>query len=62
MLGGKIESYTVVDLLENDYNGDGVWNLGERVVFPIEYDFDYSIHTDVDISIVDFGSSALLMD
>ena len=59
--GGIQKSVKVGDFLDNKSKEDGVWSLGEKAVFPLEYDFDYSVYPNLDINVVDKGSNSLLM-
>ena len=60
-VGGKSKSYKVGDLLDSESKEDGVWSLSEKLVYPLDYDFDYSIYPNIDINIVDGYSNSLLM-
>ena len=61
-IGGSSRSFKVGDLLDSESKEDGVWGLSEKLIYPLEYDFDYSEYPKVGISVVDGGSSSLLMD
>jgi uncharacterized repeat protein (TIGR01451 family) len=61
MLGDTSEKVKVGDFLDAESKSDGVWSLGEKVVFPVLYDFDYVTSTHADIVIVDKGSSTVIM-
>jgi Mg-chelatase subunit ChlD len=60
-VGGKSEKMKVGDFLDAESKMDGVWGLGEKVVYPVVYDFDYENFPKADIMIVDQGSNSLVM-
>ena len=60
-LGDKYEKVKVGDLLDAESKSDGVWSLGEKVVYPVVYDFEYETSPQADIVIVDKGSSSVIM-
>lgn len=60
-IGGKSKTYTVGDLLDSKSKENGYWDLSETLVYPIDYDFDYSEYPKIDINILDGVSNSLLM-
>jgi uncharacterized repeat protein (TIGR01451 family) len=60
-IGGTRRSFKVGDFLDSRSKEDGVWCLGERFVYPIEYDFDYAMYPDLGINIFDSDTSSFLM-
>jgi uncharacterized repeat protein (TIGR01451 family) len=60
-IGGTRKSFEVGDFLDSRSKEDGVWCLGERFVYPLYYDFDFSAYPDLDINIFDSDTSSLLM-
>ena len=60
-VGGTQKSFRVRDFLDSKSKEDGVWGLSEKVVFPLEYDFDYSVYPNLDINIIDRESNSILM-
>ncbi len=60
-LGEKSEKMKVGDFLDAESKSDGVWGLGEKIVYPVIYDFDYGSSPQADIVIVDKGSSSVIM-
>jgi len=49
---------TARDLLDNASKEDGVWNIGERIVYPFEYNIS---RTQVEIMTVDTVSNSLIL-
>ena len=60
-IGGTLKSFKVGDLLDSDSKEDGFWSLGEKLIYPIEYDFDYSVYPNIDINVIDEGSNSIVM-
>jgi uncharacterized repeat protein (TIGR01451 family) len=60
-VGGSQKSFRVGDFLDSKSKEDGVWGLSENVIYPVEYDFDYSVYPTLDINVIDKGSNSLLM-
>ncbi len=60
-IGGNSTRFDIGDLLDSKSKEDGAWSLGEKLIYPIEYDFDYSIYPDVDINVIDKGSNSIVM-
>jgi uncharacterized repeat protein (TIGR01451 family) len=60
-IGGTLKSYKVGDLLDSDSKEDGAWSLGEKLFYPLEYDFDYSVYPNIDINIIDRESNSIVM-
>ena len=44
--------------LSVDFNGDGLWNIGESLIYPFEYDIN---HTVAEIMAVDGKSNSIVM-
>lgn len=61
MLGDTSEKVKVGDFLDAESKSDGVWSLGEKVVFPVLYDFEYETSPHAEIVIVDKGSRTVIM-
>jgi uncharacterized repeat protein (TIGR01451 family) len=59
-IGNKITNLTIGEksYLDNESKKDKLWNLGERVVFPFEYNLSYC---EAQISAVDRNSNSLIM-
>jgi uncharacterized repeat protein (TIGR01451 family) len=60
-LGGKIKSIKVGDFLDNKSKLNGVWNIGEKVIYPITFDYDYINYPYGNIYVVDKKSNSLLL-
>jgi len=60
-VGGKSKSFKVGDLLDSKSKEDGSWDLSEKLVYSIDYDFNYSKYPKIDINILDGVSNSLLM-
>jgi uncharacterized repeat protein (TIGR01451 family) len=60
-VGEKTEKIKIGDFLDNESKKDGVWNLGEKVTYPIVYNYDYLTHRYGKICVVDKQSNSLLM-
>ena len=60
-VGDKTKKIKIGDFLDNESKKDGVWNLGEKVIYPIIYDYDYLEHPYGQIRVVDKQSNSLLM-
>ena len=60
-IGGTLKSFKIGDLLDIDSKEDGFWSLGEKIIYPLEYDFDYSAYPNIDINIIDEGSNSIVM-
>lgn len=60
-IGGILKKFNVGDLLDNKSKEDGGWSLGEKIIYPIDYDFDYSVYPNVDINVIDKGSNSIVM-
>jgi uncharacterized repeat protein (TIGR01451 family) len=60
-VGEKTKKIKIGDFLDNESKKDGVWNLGEKVIYPIIYDYDYLEHPYGKICVVDRQSNSLLM-
>jgi uncharacterized repeat protein (TIGR01451 family) len=60
-IGGIQKSFKVRDFLDSKSKEDGVWGFSEKVVYPLEYDFDYSEYPTIDFNIFDKGSNSILM-
>jgi len=60
-IGGNTESMTVGDFLDNESKEDGVWGLGEKVVYPVVFDFDYLNYPQADIMVVDVESNSAVL-
>jgi hypothetical protein len=56
-IAGNRTTSTVRDLLI-DTNGDGLWNIGERLVYPFTYNLSY---LDADVMAVDIESNNLVL-
>ena len=60
-VGGKSMKLKVGDFLDDESKEDGEWNLGEKVVYNVFYDFDFLDNPYGDINIIDGESNSLLM-
>ena len=60
-VGEKTNKIKIGDFLDKESKKDGVWNLGEKVIYPIIYDYDYLEHPYGKICVVDKQSNTLLM-
>ena len=60
-IGGKSLSFKVEDFLDSSSKEDGVWSIGEKIIYPIEYDFDYSEYPDLKVNIIDDFSNSIVM-
>jgi len=60
-LGGNSSRFKIGDFLDNKSKDDGVWSLGEKIVYPIEYNFDYSVYPKVEINVIDKVSNSIIM-
>ena len=59
-VGGNLKNLFVGDYLDDKSKEDGFWNLGEEFVYPVLYDFDYSIYPDVGIVAFDQNSNSVV--
>ncbi len=57
--GQPIDSITAGDYLYNDFNGDGLWSMGEKVVFS--YASLVSGGEQIEVNILDTGSNSLVL-
>jgi len=57
--GQLVDSITAGDYLYNDFNGDGLWSMGEKVVFS--YADLVSGGEQIEVNIFDIGSNSLVM-
>jgi hypothetical protein len=58
-IGGKNYVYKVGDILI-DTNHNGLWNLGEKMIFPFTYDLNnLSKYSTIDVMAVDKGSNSI---
>jgi uncharacterized repeat protein (TIGR01451 family) len=60
-VGGITRSFKVKDGLDSISKQDGLWCLGEKFVYPIEYDFDYSEYPTLNINVIDKETDSLVM-
>ena len=60
-VGGESKCFKVGDLLDNKSKEDGSWDLSEKLVYHIDYGFDYSENPKISINILDGASNSLLM-
>ena len=58
LIGGPKNSFIVRDFLDDESKSDGVWNIGERIVYPFEYNISC---TQVEIMTVDIESNSLVL-
>ena len=60
LIGGSDDanSFIVRDFLDDESKSDGVWNIGERIVYPFEYNISC---TQVEIMTVDVESNSLVL-
>ena len=56
-IAGTNEKFTVGDYLNNGSRDNGVWNIGERVVYPVGDITDMN----VSLSVVDVHSNSVIM-
>ena len=54
----NMNSFAVGDFLDDESKKDGVWNIGERIVYPFEYNIS---RTQVEIMTVDTVSNSLIL-
>jgi uncharacterized repeat protein (TIGR01451 family) len=54
----NMDSFAVGDLLDDESKKDGVWNIGERIVYPFKYNIS---RTQVEIMTVDTVSNSLIL-
>jgi len=57
--GQPVDSIPAGDYLCNDFNGDGLWSVGEKVVFS--YESLVSGGEQIEVNILDIGSNSLVM-
>jgi len=57
--GQPVDSIPAGDYLYNDLNGDGLWSVGEKVVFS--YESLVSGGEQIEVNILDIGSNSLVM-
>ena len=57
--GQPVDSISAGDYLYNDFNGDGLWSVGEKVVFS--YESFVSGGEQIEVNILDIGSNSLVM-
>ena len=57
-IGGSKQSFTVGDFLDNESKEDGVWGLGERMVYPPGEDV-WGLQ--VEVSVVDVESNSIVL-
>jgi len=57
--GQPVDSISAGDHLYNDFNGDGLWSVGEKVVFS--YESFVSGGEQIEVNILDIGSNSLVM-
>ncbi len=60
-VGGNLMMFKVGDFLDSNSKEDGVWSLDEDIVYPIEYDFDYSLYPNIEINVIDRFSNSIVM-
>ena len=58
LIGGPKNSFIVRDFLDDESKSDGVWNIGERIVYPFKYNISC---THVEIMTVDIESNSLVL-
>jgi len=60
LIGGSDDanSFIVRDFLDNESKSDGVWNIGERIVYPFEYNISC---TQAEIMTVDIESNSVIL-
>lgn len=58
LIGGPKNSFIVRDFLDDESKSDGVWNIGERIVYPFEYNISC---THVEIMTVDIESNSVIL-
>ena len=56
-VAGTNEKFTVGDYLNNESRDNGVWNIGERVVYPTGDIMDL----EVSVTVVDVKSNSVIM-
>ena len=57
--GQPVDPILAGDYLYNDFNGDGLWSVGEKVVFS--YESLVSGGEQIEVNILDIGSNSLVM-
>jgi len=60
-IGGTRKSFKVGDFLDDESKEDGVWGLGEKVVYPVLFDFDYLNYPQADVMVVDGESNSVVL-
>jgi hypothetical protein len=55
---GGVQSSTTAKKNVTDENGDGLWNVGERLVFPFQYNLS---HQEAEIMAIDVESNSIVM-
>jgi len=60
LIGGSDDanSFIARDFLDDESKSDGVWNIGERIVYPFEYNISC---TQVEIMTIDIESNSLVL-
>jgi len=58
--GGTSERYIIDDLIEDEYKNQG-WNIGERIIFPLDTFPAYERFSQVEVIIVDRNSRSIIM-
>jgi uncharacterized repeat protein (TIGR01451 family) len=56
---GFNKSFIVGDYLDNESKSNGLWDLGEKIYYPVPDDFDYVTYPDININIVDDNGTNL---
>jgi len=60
-IGGVSKSFDIGELLDSKSKEDNLWSLGEKLIYNISYDFDYSVYPNVDINVIDENSNSIVM-
>jgi len=58
---GSTERISINDYLSDEYKNNGKWDIGERVVYPLDTLSDFNRFDPLDVSVVDFDSSSIVM-
>lgn len=60
-IGGNTNNFKIGDFLDEKSKEDGVWCLGENVIYPLDYDFDYSVFPNIGINTIDKTSNSIVL-
>ena len=61
IIGGKIENLKIGDFMDEESKEDNAWSLGERVVYPISFDFDYEKNGQAEFVVSDVENNVVIM-